>query len=99
METTIQRVGGMLRKFHQLTMAAHIAREMQGLMRRRYQIRRYFVNERDFAGLPIGAGKLIWMAGLRRISSHCSRRQRYMAATERLPFDEGMFDRVVAEIL
>jgi hypothetical protein len=56
METRVQRVGGMLQKFPPAHRAAYLAREMQGLVRRPHQIRRYFANERDFAGLQIGAG-------------------------------------------
>lgn len=97
METTIQRVGGMLRKFPPAHRAAHISREMQGLMRRRYQIRRYLVNERDFAGLQIGAGKHHLDGWLTTDLEPLYLQTVYMDATKRLPFDEGMFDCVAAE--
>jgi SAM-dependent methyltransferase len=97
METRVQRAGGVLRKFPPAHRAAYVAREMQGLMRRRYQIRRYFVNRRDFAGLQIGAGHHHLDGWLTTDLEPLDPQTVYMDATKRLPFDEGRFDYIVAE--
>ena len=89
METRVQRVGGILRKFPPAHRAAYLAREMQGLMRRRYQIRRYFANDRDFAGLQIGAGNHHLDGWLTTDLEPLDLQTVYMDATKRLPFEEG----------
>jgi predicted SAM-dependent methyltransferase len=97
METRVQRVGGMLQKFPPAHRAAYLAREMQGLVRRPHQIRRYFANERDFAGLQIGAGHHHLDGWLTTDLEPLDLQTVYMDATKPLPFNEGMFDCIVAE--
>lgn len=97
METRVQRVGGVLQKFPPAHRAAYVAREIQGLMRRGHQIRRYFVNKRDFAGLQIGAGHHHLEGWLTTDLKPLDLQTVYMDATKRSPFDEGMFDCIVAE--
>lgn len=97
METRVQRVGGALRKFPPAHRTAHVAREIQGLLRRRHQIQRYFKNERDFAGLQIGAGHHHLDSWLTTDLEPLDLQTVYMDATKRLPFDEGIFDFIVAE--
>lgn len=95
--TRIQRVGGVLRRFPPAHCAAYLAREMHGLALRPYQIRRYFADVGDFAGLQIGAGYHSLDGWLRTDLEPLDLHTVYMNATKPMPFDDEVFDCIVAE--
>jgi predicted SAM-dependent methyltransferase len=96
-ETTLQRVGAILQRHPLALRAACIVRKVQGLARRPYQIRRYFANETVFTGLQIGANHHHLDGWLATDLEPLDMRSVYMDATKRFPFDEGVFDYIVAE--
>jgi predicted SAM-dependent methyltransferase len=95
--TTLQRIGVMLQRLPRVYRAACFAREVQGLARRPYQIRKYFANGQDFTGLQIGANHHHLDGWLTTDLEPLDMQTVYMDATKHFPFNDGMFDYIVGE--
>ena len=97
MESMIQRVGAVLQKFPPAHRAANYGRQMQGLARRPYQIRKYLATATDFVGLQIGSGYHHLDGWLKTDIEILDLTTVYMDATNRFPFPSDVFDYIVAE--